>query len=968
VKNRVTATLEKVLQTARAQAPLSDRDLLTRYAEGGDQTAFATVVSRHTAMVQGVCQRVLHSQAEAEDACQAVFLILAQRVKTVRWQASAANWLYTTARKVALNARKAATRRTRRESAAAVSDKVSEVDRLTGRELLAALDEELDRLPPRYRTPLVLCYLQELTRDEAALRLGIPTATLKSQLERGRKKLADALTRRGIVLGAGLLAVAATSSAGASSPRLLESILATVRGTPSPAVATLAQEVVMKGLFTRTKWLLVVLAVVGLTACGFTAMPTAAGPPRTAPPVPQFAAYLDGPSKDKPEAENKERTITGKVLGADGQPLEADLALVWIGSGVQALGKSKPDGTFQVTLPYHIKDSPGGWITARAPGHGMDFQPHGLSYLPESMTPKAEVTLKLPRAQSVRGRVLDQQGKPVVGAAIVARSISISDSDSRMDASLKRWVTEEYQRGTSPSGDRTMYYSYSSRDKAPEQSHWKTITDGEGRYELAGLGAGQLITMTIRGHAVADKEIAVLNRVGFDAAALNKEARDNEMKGFSFGGKWQLYNSEPVVVVEPEKIIRGRLTDHEGKPRVGVRVVFSRPNPRDLNPDYNSAITDKDGNYVIRGARKHKGYMVECPSDTRIGLLQCQAFADDTAGYEPITIDLKCARGVVVTGVVKNKATGAPIDAQIYMDILPNNEFVKKYPPFQYGASMSSGEMVSDKEGRFRIVTIPGPVILMASTRDFREEYKPVVADPEHPEYFFHEFDSLQFHGYDGSRRFVQGCWCKVVNAREGDTEITVNIDLDPATKQSVKVVDADDKPVTGTRATGLTHINFANPGHFPNTDTLTVYNVDPKTGRLVVAVHEQRKLIGTVLVKADDQTAVLKLGPGGSVTGRALDPNGKALAGLRVTVSFDHREVSNAFDALNKDKQLTTDATGQFQIDTVFPGEPFRLFFHQGKKRFGPDYDKAPKYTVAREKDTLKIGDLKLELSQDEE
>src|SRR5258705_117668 len=79
---------------------------------------------------------------------------------------------------------------------------VQPVDQMTGRELLATLDEELDKLPPRYREPLLLCYLEGLTRDEAANRLHIPAATLKTRLERGRKRLGDALTRRGCVLGA----------------------------------------------------------------------------------------------------------------------------------------------------------------------------------------------------------------------------------------------------------------------------------------------------------------------------------------------------------------------------------------------------------------------------------------------------------------------------------------------------------------------------------------------------------------------------------------------------------------------------------------------------------------------------------------------------------------------------------------------------------------------------------------------
>jgi RNA polymerase sigma factor (sigma-70 family) len=105
-----------------------------------------------------------------------------------------ANWLYLTARRVAQNARVAAARRLCREKSAAVPEAVQPVDRMTGRELLAVLDEELDKLPPRYREPLVLCYLEGLTRDEAAARLGVPPGTLRSQLGRGRRRLGNALT------------------------------------------------------------------------------------------------------------------------------------------------------------------------------------------------------------------------------------------------------------------------------------------------------------------------------------------------------------------------------------------------------------------------------------------------------------------------------------------------------------------------------------------------------------------------------------------------------------------------------------------------------------------------------------------------------------------------------------------------------------------------------------------------------
>src|SRR5207237_268628 len=131
-------------------------------------------------------------------------LVLAKKAKSRRWQTSVANWLYTTARRIASNARVAAERRARREGRAAVPEAVEAIDQVSAREMLSALDEELERLPPRYREPLVLCCLEGLTRDEAAARLRVPAGTVKIQLERGRQRLGQALAARGWGVGAGL--------------------------------------------------------------------------------------------------------------------------------------------------------------------------------------------------------------------------------------------------------------------------------------------------------------------------------------------------------------------------------------------------------------------------------------------------------------------------------------------------------------------------------------------------------------------------------------------------------------------------------------------------------------------------------------------------------------------------------------------------------------------------------------------
>ncbi len=136
------AVLGEAVRAAAGNAHASDRELLERFA-AGEQAAFAALFRRHAGMVLGVCRRALPRVQDAEDACQATFLVLSRKAGSGRWQRSVANWLYLTARRVASNARLAAERRARNERRAAVPEAVPPVDRMTGRELLSTLDKEL---------------------------------------------------------------------------------------------------------------------------------------------------------------------------------------------------------------------------------------------------------------------------------------------------------------------------------------------------------------------------------------------------------------------------------------------------------------------------------------------------------------------------------------------------------------------------------------------------------------------------------------------------------------------------------------------------------------------------------------------------------------------------------------------------------------------------------------------------------
>src|SRR5262245_40780865 len=149
-----------------------DRDLVERFAQSRDEQAFEALVRRHGPMVFRVCQRVLGHAHEAEDAFQATFLVLARKAASLRDQSSVASWLYGVASRVALKARASVRLASSAAQRRVAKGATSPLEELTLGEVRAALDEELARLPEKFRGPLVLCCLEGRARDEAAQELG----------------------------------------------------------------------------------------------------------------------------------------------------------------------------------------------------------------------------------------------------------------------------------------------------------------------------------------------------------------------------------------------------------------------------------------------------------------------------------------------------------------------------------------------------------------------------------------------------------------------------------------------------------------------------------------------------------------------------------------------------------------------------------------------------------------------------
>jgi RNA polymerase sigma factor (sigma-70 family) len=295
--NPILHLIRRVVEDPRVRE-LSDRELLLRCGGNQDKAAFHTLLCRHGPMVLDVCAAVLGHGDDVEDAFQATFLILMRKAGSIRKAASLGAWLHGVAYRTALKAR--AQSATRHKHEGRVPGRQSpEPDDLTWREVRLAIHEELGRLPDHYRAPLVLCYLEGKTQDQAAAELGLAKGTLKGRLERTRELLRGRLVRRGLGPAA-LLATAAwpTAKASASAPRF---VCSTIQAPSSKALAL--SEGALKSMF-LTKLtiaiagLLVALGVLGVAGGIYDPAPV------VAVPVPQDK---DTAGKQRSDVERQER-------------------------------------------------------------------------------------------------------------------------------------------------------------------------------------------------------------------------------------------------------------------------------------------------------------------------------------------------------------------------------------------------------------------------------------------------------------------------------------------------------------------------------------------------------------------------------------------------------------------------------------------------------------------------------------
>jgi RNA polymerase sigma factor (sigma-70 family) len=875
-------------------------------------------------MVWAVSRRVLPAVQDAEDVFQAAFLLLARKAASIRKRESVGSWLHGVAHRLAVKARTQGARRQAREKRAADMRDTKPKSGAVRQEVQEALDRALQELPGRYRAALVLCYLEGKTHAEAARQLGCPLATLRSRVARGRNLLRDRLTRHGLTLtAAGLAALLMASTAPAAVPPALAkaALKAAVPFAAGQAAATLcsapaaglAEEGLRTMSLSKVKTAVVLLVVGLLAGAGALAHTGRAADDGNKPqaPAPQ------GPASAKNETEPL--AISGRVLGPDNQPF-AGARLFVVARGVRrALPTATgADGRFRVTLSGE-EAGRGAKLLATARDHGPDWVWLGNRKAGD------EVTLHLVKDDvPVTGRVLDLEGRPVVGASVGVAWIDQVD--------LKPWLA-----------DRKEGQAVATNNIGPAalDGPIEVKTDKDGRFRLTGFGRDRVVHLLIRGAGIEANDVEVL-------------ARGGDLDGLRLGGR-TVYPTGHDFTVRPSKPIVGTVRDRKtGKPVAGVRVVCPG-----MTWNWTGATTDEQGRYRIEGVGKQKDYSIAAGGLPYFNCTRMQIA--DTQGLDPLQVDFELDRGIVVRGRLTDAATGKPVRGRVGYGPLPDNPNLKNFTEFGKPQFLATDPGRTAEDGSFAALAIPGPGLLTA------------VADDEDA-YAVARQDDMKQHN----------AIIRIDPSEKDEKSLACDIALRPARTLGGRVVGPDGRAVGGAYAAGLHAVwqfGSRRPDRLP-AGPFRVHGLTPKDERVVVVVHPEKKLARVQKVAADDREPLtVRLEPAGALAGRVLDSAGRPWAGVKVRAAYRVQELEEArkagkdyeglpwellFDYPYWDKvinrETTTDRDGKFRLDGLVPGLRYDLTANDGAPQ---DAIRRESLAVESGKDR-ELGDLKASAAQD--
>jgi hypothetical protein len=334
--------------------------------------------------------------------------------------------------------------------------------------------------------------------------------------------------------------------------------------------------------------------------------------------------------------------------------------------------------------------------------------------------------------------------------------------------------------------------------------------------------------------------------------------------------------------------------------------------------------------------------------------------AADTSGAEPMKADAELMRGVVVTGRVYDRATRKGVRASVNYVALPENKTPKKEGLALY--------TYADDDGRFRLVTVPGPGVLLASVPGTLLKIEGVPIYPYKPAAFDaadrpritmtdRQKPSRAFLSADGATDLDLFNACKVVDVKDGGAPVSCDLALDPGRTRTVNLEDSEGKPLSGAIAAGVSAQTLRVVPF--KTATGRIYALDPDHPRPVVFLHVERKLAVVVTLRGDEKEPVpVRLTPTATLMGRVLDADGQPVAEADVYTLYTStgRELTKSQSRWNLPR---TDKEGRFRLEGIVPGLSLELGFVKGRQMLVPQTRREIKSPEVGK--TLDLGDVRI-------
>ncbi len=904
-----------------------DEQLLQRFIARSDEVAFGALVARYGPMVLSVCLGVLRDINDAEDAFQATFLVLVRRAGSIRHTEALGGWLHRVAVRVAVDANRASCPRRAEERRAGERATMNRPLDREQDDWSSVLHEELDRLPGRYRLPIVLCHLQNLSHAQAATKLRQSVGTLRRRLDRGLELLRCRLARRGAGAASGLAGVLLVRPSEAAVPAawLSATIRAATRGAASRTVAAgagsataavLAEGVLKAMFFTRLKVVATALAVVATAgvAAGMVITSLGAGddPPRMKKtqglPPPGALAQSTSALKDQ---KGESFIVRGRVIGPDKKPFAG--AKLYLGN-LQPEKMTEPpkvqvtsgaDGRFELSISkseYEDADTGESWrsvpIIASAQGYGPDW-------VELAKMDNTEITLQLVKDDvPIEGRVLDLQGRPVAGAKV---SIMMLKAPAKND--LEPYLTLVRSDPFTASN-----YNFEKRLEGGAQILGQPVsitTAKDGRFRLSGFGRDRVVDLAIEGPGIQSASLTAMTRAS--GPVTSEKGKDLSIR--SLGARFDHLNP-------PRRSVTGIVRDKgTGKPIAQMSVSGQATNSR--------MTTGADGRFTVSGFPKGKRYdLMAIPIHGAPYFITC-VNVPDSAGLAPIESNIECVRGIPYRLKLTDKETGKPIQkADVsYEPVYPNphTREVSGLAPINGVGPYNSARQEPD--GTYVSAVLPGPGAVFVRVRD-ANQYMPACVDPKA---FFKDTPSVGLEGMafgdrtllyiaagaDGAGAMPQDQFTAIilVNPPADSKPLALDFAVERAPNVKVTVLGPGGKPVTG--------VTGDNAEATPDSSVFSISRLNPMRPRRVTFAQPDKHLVGFLMARGDEpERPSVTLQPWGAISGRLVNAQGKP----RPHVKFQTKDwQAIVFDPVyGMVPGGTTDGEGRFRVDALVPGQKY--------------------------------------------